>query len=307
MKFATVATGAVNGYLAVKLAEAGADVACLARGAHLEAIRRDGLRLVRGEEEWVGRPRAASADPAEIGPVDVILVAVKAQDLEAVAPLCLPMMGPETVAIPFLNGVEASGRLEVVLGEGRVLEGTCGISAFLPEPGRVEWSSSFAWYRFAERDGTRSDRAVRIAEAMQAAGIDAEAPDDIRKALWRKFMMLATLAGITAAGRCTAGDIQRQPALTALARGSVAEIARLARARGVEIDEADEAAAWKLLAGMPEGGKASMAKDLDAGRPLEVEWLSGSVARLSAEAGLEAPIHATMNALLAPWKDGRRA
>ncbi len=307
MKFATVATGAVNGYLAVKLAEAGADVACLARGAHLEAIRRDGLKLVRGDEAWVGRPRAASADPAEIGPVDVILVAVKAQDLEAVAPLCRPMMGPETVAIPFLNGVEASGRLEAVLGEGRVLEGTCGISAFLPEPGRVEWSSPFAVVslRGAGRDAVRPGGA--IAEAMQAAGIDAEAPDDIRKALWRKFMMLATLAGITAAGRCTAGDIQREPALTALARGSVAEIARLARARGVEIDEADEAAAWKLLAGMPEGGKASMAKDLDAGRPLEVEWLSGSVARLSAEAGLEAPIHATMNALLSPWKDGRRA
>ncbi len=305
MKFATVATGAVNGYLAVKLAEAGADVACLARGAHLEAIRARGLRLVRDHEEWVGRPRVASDDPAGIGEVDVILFAVKAQDLDAVAPFCKPMMGPETVAVPFLNGVEASARLEAVLGAGRVLEGTCGISAFLGEPGRVDWSSPFAWFRFAERDGTRSERALKIAEAMKAAGIDAEVPDDIRKALWRKFMMLATLAGITAGARCTAGDIRKDGALKALARGSIAEIARLARAQGVAIAEEDERASWDLLAGMPAAGKASMAKDLDAGRALEVEWLSGSVARLSAQAGLEAPIHATMHALLSPWKDGR--
>ncbi|MEC9432081.1 MAG: 2-dehydropantoate 2-reductase [Pseudomonadota bacterium] len=305
MRFATVATGAVNGYLAVKLAEAGQDVACLARGAHLEAIRGAGLRLIGASGESVGRPRAASDDPAALGPVDVVLFAVKAQDLDAAAPLCLPLMGPETVVIPFLNGVEASSRLETHLGAGRVMEGTCGISVFLGAPGRIDMASTFAWYRFAERDGTRSERALKIAEAMTAAGIDAAVPEDIRVALWKKFMMLATLAGTTAAGRCAAGDIHASPALSALAARAVAEIGALARAEGVAITEADEAATVEQIGKMPAAMRASMAKDLDAGRPIEVDWLSGAVARMSAARGLDAPAHAAMAALLAPWRLGR--
>ncbi|MGM0585454.1 MAG: ketopantoate reductase family protein [Pseudomonadota bacterium] len=307
MKFATVATGAVNGYLAVKLASAGADVACLARGAHLEAIRADGLRLAGPEGEEVGRPRVASDDPAEIGPVDVILFAVKAQDLDAVAPLCRPMIGEGTAVIPFLNGVEARERLETLLGAGPVMEGTCGISAFLAGPGKVDWGSSFAWFRFAEADGSRSERAKAIAEAMQAAGIDAQVSDDIRAALWRKFMMLATLAGITATGRCAAGDIQQSAPLARLARESIEEIGRLARAEGVAIAKEDEARTLEQLLGMAPGIRASMARDLEAGRPLEADWLSGAVARLSERHGLEASAHRTMHALLTPWIGGGRA
>ncbi|WP_339949792.1 2-dehydropantoate 2-reductase [uncultured Albimonas sp.] len=306
MRFATVATGGVNGYLAVKLAEGGADVACLARGAHLEAIRARGLRLVGPGGESVGRPRLATDDPGEIGPVDVVFFAVKAQDLDGAAPLCLPLMGPETVVIPFLNGVEASERLESHLGRGRVLEGTCGISIFLGEPGRLDMASSFAWYKFAERDGTRSERAEAIAAAMREAGVDATVPEDIRVEIWRKFLMLATLSGVTAAGRCSAGDVQASEALSALARACVAEIGALARAKGVPIRESDEAKVLELMAGFPAGMRASMAKDLDAGRPLEVDWLSGAVARLSAAEGLEAPAHRTLAAVLAPWRLGRR-
>ena len=306
MRFATVATGGVNGYLAVKLAEAGADVACLARGAHLEAIRAQGLRLVGPAGESVGRPRLVTDDPSAIGPVDVILFAVKAQDLDGAAPLCLPMMGPETVVIPFLNGVEAAERLEGHLGRGRVLEGTCGISIFLGAPGRLDMASGFAWYKFAERDGGRSERALAIAAAMQEAGVEAGVPEDVRVEIWRKFLMLATLSGITAGGRCAAGDIQSSDALKALARDCVAEIGALARARGVAIGEADEAKVLETLAGFPPDMRASMAKDLEAGRPLEVDWLSGAVARLSAAEGLEAPAHRTITALLAPHRLGRR-
>lgn len=305
LRFATVATGAVNGYLAVKLAQAGADVACLARGAHLEAIRSRGLRLKEASGEVVGKPRAASADPAELEPVDVVLFAVKGQDLDAVAPLVKPLLGPETVVIPLLNGVEASGRLAATLGEGHVLEGTCAISVFVPEPGVIARTGGFARFRFAERDGTRSDRALRAAEAMAAAGIDAAVAEDIRRELWLKFMMLASMSGITAAARCTAGDIQRSPELTALAAEAVAEVGRLARAEGVAVAEADEAKVVESIRGLPAQMRASLAMDLAAGRSLEVDWLSGAVARLSEARGLSAPVHRTLHAVLTPFRAGK--
>lgn len=304
MKFATVATGAVNGYLAATLAGAGREVACLARGDHLAAIRERGILLAGPEGEVTAQVASASDKPEALGRADVILFAVKAQDLEAVAPLCRPMMGPETAVIPFLNGVEASARLAAHLGAGPVMEGTCGIAAFLGGPGRVDWSSPFAWFRFAERDGTRSDRALAIAEAMRAAGVDAEVPGDIRVALWRKFMMLATLAGITAAGRCSAADIQGSETLTRLAGEAVAEIGRLARAEGVPLPDGAEAETMRQIAGLPPGMRASMARDLEAGRPLEADWLSGAVDRLSRAHGLQAPAHRTLHALLAPFIAG---
>ncbi len=306
MRFATVATGAVNGYLAARLAEAGTEVVCLARGAHLAAIRERGLRLVTGAGETAARPAAASDDPAALGPADVVLFAVKAQDLEAAAPLCEPLMGPATVVIPFLNGVEASARLEAMLGAGRVLEGLCQISVFVREPGVIRQTGDFARFRFAERDGTRSDRALAIAEAMGAAGIEAGVPEDVTRELWLKFMFLATFAGITAAARCDAAEIRARPELAALLADCVGEVGRLARAEGADVTEADEAKALDFVRALPDAMRASQANDLEAGRPLEVDWLSGAVARLSATHGLAAPAHRTLHAVLSPFRDGRR-
>lgn len=306
MRFATVATGAVNGYLAARLAAAGREVACLARGAHLEAIRERGLTLETGGGTTVARPAAASDDPAALGPADVVLFAVKAQDLETVAPLCRPLMGPETVVIPFLNGVEASARLEAMLGEGRVLEGLCQISVFVTGPGTIRQTGDFARFRFAERDGTRSERALAIAEAMAVEGIAAGVPEDVTRELWIKFMFLASFAGVTAAARCDAAEIRARPELGALLEDCVGEIGRLARAEGVALTESDQTDALGFIRGLPDAMKASQANDLAAGRPLEVDWLSGAVARLSARHGLSAPAHRTLHAVLSPFRDGRR-
>ncbi|MEM6743965.1 MAG: 2-dehydropantoate 2-reductase [Pseudomonadota bacterium] len=306
MKFATVATGGVNGWLAWKLARGGAEVACLARGAHLAAIRERGITVRQGGAEATARPAAASDDPAEIGVVDAVFVAVKAQDLDAIAPRIRPMVGEGTVAIPFLNGVEASSRLAAVLGEAPVLEGTCGISVFLAEPDVIEKVGDFNWFRFGERDGARSARAEAVAEAMRAAGVDAAVPEDIRAALWRKFMTLSTMSGITAAGRCTSGDVRGAEPLAALARAAIAETAALARAEGVAVTAQDEAAVWEGIKAMPAEMRASQANDLAAGKPLEVDWLSGAVARMSAARGLDALVHRTLHALLTPFRDGGR-
>ena len=304
MRFATVATGAVNGYLAVKLAQSGGDVACLARGAHRDAIRARGLKLREADGETVVRIKAVSEDPAALGPADVVIFAVKGQDLDAVAPMVKPLLGPETFVIPLLNGVEAAGRLEAHLGEGRVLEGYCAISVFIPEPGVIARTGGFAKFRFAERDGTRSERALRAADALTGAGIDAGVPEDIQRELWLKFLMLASMSGVTAAARCTAGQIRASAELTRLTAEAVAEVGRLARAEGVAITEADEARTVEAIKAMPAQMRASQAMDLTAGRSLEVDWLSGAVARLSEAQGLEAPVHRALHAVLSPFKAG---
>lgn len=304
MRIATVATGAVNGFLAAKLAAAGAEVACLARGAHLAAIRAGGLRLESEGGEIVARPALATDDPAEIGPVDAVFFAVKAQDLDRVAPLCRPLIGPGTAVIPFLNGVEATPRLAAHLGAGAVLAGLCQISVFVTAPGVIRQTGAFARFRFAEADGSASPRAEAVAALLRGAGVEAGVPEDVVRELWLKFMFLASFAGVTAAARCDAAAIAARPELGALLGEAVAEIGRLARAEGVAVSEADEARTAEFVAGLPGPMRASMANDLAAGRALEVDWLSGAVARMSAARGLAAPVHATLAAVLAPFREG---
>jgi 2-dehydropantoate 2-reductase len=303
MKFATVATGGIGGYLAVKLAEAGEDVACLARGAHLAAIRKHGLRL----GDAVVRPRIATDDPGEIGPVDAVIFAVKARDVESAAESCKPLLGPETAVIPFLNGVETVERLLTVLPAGNVANGTAQISTTIAAPGVIGQVGEFANFTFAERDNSATPRMRAIRAAFTKAGVKAPEVADIEEALWRKFCMFASMSGVTAAARTTIGVIREDPQLSRLFRDGVAETAALARARGVKLPQGIEATIWKVVSDMPAEMRASTAIDLEAGRALEVDWISGAVARLSEAAGIDAPAHRALSAVLQPWKNGRPA
>ncbi len=301
MKFATVATGGIGGYLAVKLTQAGEDVGCLARGAHLKAIREQGLYL--GDQ--MARPRIATDRPEDIGPVDAVLFAVKAPAVEAAAEACKPLLGPETAVIPFLNGVETVERLLKVLPAENVCNGTAQISTTIVAPGVIGQVGEFANFTFAECDSSQSPRMQAIRAAFEGAGIKAPVVKDIDEALWRKFCMFAAMSGVTAAARTTVGTIRRDAHLSRVFRAAVAETARLARARGVALPEGIEGTIWKVFEGMPAEMRASTAIDVEAGRPLEVDWISGAVERLSEAAGLDAPVHRTLNAVLQPWKNGR--
>jgi 2-dehydropantoate 2-reductase len=305
MKFATVATGGIGGYLAVRLARAGEDVACLARGAHLEAIRTKGVTLESADGVTVAYPRIATDDPTEIGPVDVVIFGVKAKDVERAAESCIPLIGPETAVIPFLNGVETVGRLATVLSESNIANGIARISTTISSPGLIRQVGEFASFTFAERDSTQSQRIKAIRKVFEGAGIKAPIVANIDTELWLKFCLFASMSGVTAVGRCTVGDIRRDPHLRRLFQDSLAETTALARARGVALPDRTEALLWKAFGDMPEAMRTSTAIDLEAGRALEVDWISGAVARLSEEAGLDAPVHRALNAVLQPWKSGQ--
>ncbi|MEO9782254.1 MAG: 2-dehydropantoate 2-reductase [Sedimentitalea sp.] len=308
MKIATMATGGIGGFLAVRLTKAGHQVATIARGAHLETIRDAGLRLNgpdSGDEAETVTPWIATDDPAQVGPVDAIIFGVKGDALESAAKACLPMIGPDTVVVPFLNGVEAADRLLAVLPEASVANGVAHISTTIVKPGVIGQVGTFNRFVFAERDSRASERIDALRTAFNAAGAAAPATNDINRDLWMKFIMFSAASGVTAAARCRIGDVLNHPPLSELFRAVIAETAALARARGISLPSTIEEDTWAIVQGLPRDMRASTAIDLEAGRPLEIEWVSGAVRRLAQEAGVPAPINSALYSVLLPHKSGQ--
>lgn len=308
MKIATMATGGIGGFLAVRLTQAGHQVATIARGAHLEAIHERGLTLKGPDghnDSATVTPWIATENPQEVGPVDAIIFGVKGDALVNAAKACLPMIGPDTVVVPFLNGVEAAERLLAVLPETCVANGVAHISTTIAEPGVIGQVGTFNRFVFAERDSRPSARIDALRAAFNAAGAAAPATNDINRDLWMKFVMFSAVSGVTAAARCRIGDILNNPPLSELFRAVIAETAALARARGISLPSTIEEDTWAIVQDLPHDMRASTAIDLDAGRPLEIEWVSGAVRRLAVESGVPTPINSALYALLLPHKSGQ--
>ena len=203
MKIATMATGGIGGFLAVRLAKVGHQVATIARGDHLQAIKNDGLTLeVSGETHRV-EPWIATSNPDEVGEVDVIIFGVKGDALETAAELCLPMIGPGTIVIPFLNGVEASARLSKIIPPENVGNGLAQVSTTISAPGVISQTGEFNRFIFAEQDSRPSARIDALRKAIDEAGSSAPPTDDIERDLWSKFVLFSAVSGVTTAARCT--------------------------------------------------------------------------------------------------------
>ncbi|MDA9794866.1 2-dehydropantoate 2-reductase [Paracoccaceae bacterium] len=304
MKIATMATGGIGGYLAVKLTQAGHQVACVARGAHLSAIQTHGLKLNNPLGQEVIRPWKVSEDPAEIGPVDAIIFGVKIAALDQAAQKCPPMLGEHTVVIPFQNGVTATSDLMRFLPSHNVASGVALISTTISEPGVITQTGGAARFIFAERDSVRSDRIAALQTAFQQAGIAAPETKDITHELWMKFVLFSAMSGITATARCTVGDILTSQALGRLFCQVMEETAMIGRAHGVPLKADCADTLWLRVQDLPLQMRASTAIDLEHGRPLESPWISGSVPKLANQVGLQAPLNAALYALLKPYEKG---
>ncbi len=305
MRIATMATGGIGGFLAVKLALAGHSVATIARGDHLAAIRENGLRLDSVTASEIAHPDIATDRPEDVGPVDAVIFGVKGDALEDAARACLPMLGPETLVVPFLNGVEASDRLIRILPEHNVGNGVARVSTTISTPGVITQTGAFHSFIFAERDSRPSARVDALRAAINDAGSSAPETDDIVKELWSKFVLFSALSGVTAAGRCTVGELRDTPELEALFKRALSETAGIGRALGVALDDDIEEQVWASMLSFPAQGRASTAIDIEHGRPLEIDWVSGAAARLAAQAGVDAHVNAALYAILLPHKHGR--
>lgn len=307
MKFAILGSGAVGGYYGAKLARAGHDVAFIARGAHLAAIRARGLEIRSPMLGDFTVRAAAEEDTARVGPVDVVLVAVKAYDNPTALPLLTPMLGGGTAVLTVQNGVDSAAEVAAVTGDAPVLGGTTYIATALAGPGVIEQTGTHRRIVFGEVFGQLprlSDRVQRIQEVLAGADIQAEAVGDGRIPVWEKFIFLVALAGFTGASRLPIGPIWADPHIRAQFLEGSREIERLARAEGVAVaaDRIDEIE--RYVEKIPGTMRSSLLIDLSQGKRIEVEALLGSVVRRAARLGIPVPIIATLYAVLKPYAGG---
>ncbi|GMQ95775.1 MAG: 2-dehydropantoate 2-reductase [Gammaproteobacteria bacterium] len=305
MKIAVMGSGGVGGYFGARLAAADNDVSFIARGAHLEAIRGQGLRVQSPLGDVHIDPAAATDDPAEVGPVDVVLFATKLYDTESAGQQCRAFIGADTAVISLLNGVDSEERLGRILGAEHVVGGVARISAGIAEPGVIQHHARFAEIEFGEPDGRKSARLQAFLAAATEAKIDAQLSDDINTAIWQKFVMIASFSAVTTLTRLPAGPIRDNPRTWSLMQAAAHEAGAVARARGVGLAENAVDDVVKLMGALPDGMKASMLTDLERGKPLELEWLSGAVCRLGRETGVDTPVHRVVLAALSPFAAGR--
>lgn len=306
MKIAVFGTGGVGGYFGARLAADGHDVAFIARGRHLDAIRRDGLKVASALGDVLVKPARATDDPAAIGPVDVVMLCVKLWDLDEAAQACRPLVAGGGYVIPFQNGVDAIQRAGAALGAGKVVGGVAAIASIIDAPGVIRHTGTMAKILFGEADGLRSPRVEQFLAACKKAGIDADVPASIAVAQWRKMALLAPASGWTSLTRQPMGVIRSDPAIRAGLRNAIAEVVAVGRAGGVALDPSAVDETLAMIDGLPAEMKTSMQQDLERGNRLEAPWLSGAVSRLGRAAGVPTPTHDTIYAGLRPYVDGAK-
>jgi 2-dehydropantoate 2-reductase len=299
MRIAFIGIGALGGYFGGRLAKAGNDVVFIARGAMLEALRNDGLRVESPLGDFALPKVQATGDPTGLGQMDAVFVTTKASQMTEAAQQIRSTIGPETVVVPLQNGVEAYDQLAAVLGSGHVLDGMCHILAMVIAPGVVRHAGSNALITIGERNNVRTPRLEKLVECLSAAELDTRVPDNIQIALWEKFEFVASFGGVGAVTRAPAGVIRSVPQSRSLLERAAQEIVGLARAAGIPVQSESVANTMKLVDLSPPDGTASMQRDLIAGRPSELEAQSGAVVRLGRTCNFPTPVHEFIyNALL---------
>jgi 2-dehydropantoate 2-reductase len=304
MRIAIMGSGGVGGYLGARLAASGQDVTFLARGAHLAARREYGLALRSALGDVLIRPAQASDDPAAVGPVDVVIFAVKLYDTDAAAAASRPLIGPGTGVLTFQNGVDSTETLARVLGPAHVIGGVAHIASVIAEPGVIRHTGTMARFVLGELNGDDSERIGALADALGTAGVDHEISPDIQRDIWDKMVFLATFAGVTALMRLPIGPIREDPDTRAMLRAGLHEAHAVARAEGIGLPDDFVERTLARCDGLPYEMKSSMLQDLERGRRLELPWLSGTIVRMGQELGVPTPTHALITTALKLHADG---
>jgi len=302
MKIAVVGAGGVGGYFGARLAQGGEDVHFLARGAHLAAMRERGLRIrsVLGDFDLRPADTHATDDPADIGPTQVVLFTVKSYDTDTASASLAPLLGPDSVVISLQNGIDNEEKLAARIGSGHVAGGAAYIFATIAEPGVIRHTGGPARIVFGELDGRRTARLEAFLAACGRSGIDAHLVDDIRAALWTKYILICAQSGLTAATRQPIGVVRETPPSWKLFRQVLEEGVNVARAEGVAVPDDLVERTLTNMAALPPNLYSSLYDDLVAGRRMEVETLQGELARRAERAGVPAPATSALYAVLLP-------
>lgn len=291
MRFAIFGVGAVGGYFGARLAQAGEDVAFIARGDTLRVLRSDGLRLDSVSGDLKLSPVKVVDDPSQIGVVDVVLVAVKTWQVPEAARAIGPLVGRDSIVLPLQNGVEAATQLAQILGSEHVCCGLAKIVSFLAGPGHIRHTAIDPYIALGESDNRRTERILKLGLILQSADIHAEIPADITAALWEKFLFVVAWGGIGAVSRAPIGVLRTLSPTRRLLERAMQEIFNVARARNVDLREDIVARSMGFIDSLPPAGTTSMQRDIAEGRPSEIEAWNGAVVRFGDEAGVDVTLH----------------
>src|SRR5262245_40194710 len=300
MRIAIFGVGGVGGYFGGRLAQAGEDVVFIARGAHLQALQAQGLRVESVLGDFVVQPVQAMDDPTQVGIVDAVLVGVKAWQVPEVAEAMRPLVGPTTCVVPLQNGVEAPGQLATVLGPSHVVGGLCGLASFVVAPGHIRHAAAEPFVKFGELDNHPSARLDHLRQAFVRAGVTAEIPSDIQRELWMKFLFITPCSGLGALTRSPIGIWRSVPETRRMSEQAMHEVLAVAHARGIALPaDALKTILAQVDSVAPEV-TVSMQRDIMAGRPSELDAQIGAVVRLGQEVKVATPLHAFVYGSLLP-------
>ncbi|HEX7593072.1 MAG TPA: 2-dehydropantoate 2-reductase [Anaerolineae bacterium] len=306
MKIAAMAAGGLGGYYGALLAKDGHDVTFIARGAHLKAIRENGLTIKSVHGDLTVKPARATDHPADVGVVDWILFGVKTYDTESAARAMRPLIGAPTAVLTFQNGVESADQIGAIIGKEHILVAPTQIVSNITAPGQIEQKSSFRLTTVGEIGGQGlTPRVEQIVAAFKRTGIDASAAADGRVPLWHKFVFIASTSGLASLARTAPYDLFQLPAARATLRAAMQEVDAVGRAHGIAMDADIVDRQYQMALNLKSGIKPSMQLDVEQGKRLEIDALNGAVVRLAAAKGLATPVHQTIYVAL-KMEDQRR-
>jgi len=307
MKIAVVGAGGVGGYFGGRLARAGVDTTFIVRGAALEAMQTNGLRVESVVGDFALDRVNATDDPAAVGPVDAVLLAVKTWQIRDAAAAIGPLLGPDTMVVPLENGIDAPDVIADVLPRQHVLGGLCAIVSFIVSPGHIRHAAFEPLVMFGELDNRRSDRVERLRAAFERAGVNAQVPDDIRHSMWTKFLFIATMSGIGALTRVPIGVWRTTPEVREVVDGSLREVVAVAAAAGVDLGPDAVAKTWERYDALAPTSTSSMQRDIMEGKPSELDGQLGALIRLARRHQVPAPVTEQIYACLLPQENLARS
>ena len=300
MRIAIMGTGGVGGYYGGLLSQQGQEVIFIARGAHLQAMRAKGLHVKSVHGDFLVSPARATDDPAEVGPVDLILFTTKTYHTDVAAQGMKPMVGQETVVVPLQNGIDAAERLGAYVGREHLVGGVTWLSAAIEAPGVIGQYSQFRRVVLGEFDGKMTARLKKIYETLQATGIAVELSADILKVLWTKFVFISSASALGSLTRATIGEYRQVPETREVLTEALREVAAVAQARGVTLAGDLVAKTLEFIDNAAPDMKTSMQRDVETGRPSELESMIGVVPRLGRQTGVSTPVLRLAYAVLKP-------
>ena len=301
MRIAVMGAGGVGGCLGALLARAGNDVSLITRGEHLEAIRANGLKLIRPSEEFVIEADATD-NPAQVGPVELVLFTVKTLHNRQIISTLRPLIGHETSVLTLQNGVESHEQLGAVLGSKIVLSGAFWGSSQIQSPGVIAEAIE-ARISFGEVDEAESLRALDIRKMFRESRIETELSPDPMQVLWRKFIVLSAAAGITSAARTRIKELLQLTDARKIFGDAMKEALAVGLAKGVNLPDDLVQTSLEFMDCLPDF-QDSMHADYENGLPTELDSLSGAVIRMGKQVGVQTPVHNFLYSVLLPHKDG---